>query len=363
MALEVFYAYWDPSATPLLGELLDAAPIVSSAAALPASLELYLRPQAQVVPPALVMQRREGVVARLYGPSEALAAEAESFLGQGHAVVSLPTLGPCGPKVQPPPYAGRRVLVTRAAAQAGALLGALRLRGAEPVLLAALSIEPAVDASPLEVALERLGTYRYMLFTSQNAVQNFFAALDAKAMDVRRLGDARLLAVGPATALSLRARGLLAEIAREGTASGLAAQLAGRVRPGDRALLLGPDPVDQALLAALGELGLRSDAVPLYRTVRQADKVQAAALVNTGPPDAAVFYSPSAVQGAVSALPRGFLNGVPTVAIGPTTRAACLELGLAPAAQAASPGLAAILAALRQVLPGPKGSSEGVTCT
>ena len=218
MALEVFYAYWDPAATPLLGELLDAAPIVATGGALPAALEPCLHPQAQVVAPALAMLRHEGVVARLYGPGEQLSTEAETFLGQGHVAVSLPTLGPAGPRAQPPPFRGRRVLVTRAAVQAGAALSALRLRGAEPLLLAALRIAPPVDERPLESALERVGTYRYMLFTSQNAVQNFLSALDAKAVDVRRLGDARLLAVGAATALSLRARGLLAEIAREGTA-------------------------------------------------------------------------------------------------------------------------------------------------
>lgn len=351
MAAEVFYAYWDPAATPLLMDLLDCAPVVAASSVLPPAVEMYLHPQAQRVSPQVALLQLGGVVARLYGAGEELAGEARGFRLRGHEAMSLGTLGPPGPTLPPPPFAGRRVLVTRAAAQAGALLSALRLRGAEPLLLPALRIAPALDVRSLEAALERVGAYRYMLFTSQNAVQNFFAALDAKAIDVRRVGDAQLMAVGAATALALRARGLLAEIARESTAAGLAAQLAGRVRPGDRALVLGPEPPDAALLRALSDLGLQADAVAMYRTVRGVDERDAAALMRQGPPDAVLFYSPSAVQATVAALKDGYLGGVPAVAIGPTTGAACVELGLRPAAEATSPGLAGVLAALRQVLP------------
>jgi uroporphyrinogen-III synthase len=69
-----------------------------------------------------------------------------------------------------------------------------------------------------------------------------------------------------------------------------------------------------------------------------------------------LFYSTSAVAATSAALPPGFLHGVPAVAIGPATAAACLRHGMRLAAQAASPGLPGILAALRQVLPGPEAS-------
>ncbi len=350
MPAEIFYAYWDPAATPLLTELLDAAPVVAAAGPLPAELELYRHPQAQRVSPRVAMLRQEGMVARLYGDGEELADEAAEYRARGHEATTLPTLGPPGPELGAPALYGRRVLVTRAAAQSGALLGALRLRGAEPVLLPSLRIAPALDQRPLDAALQRVGTYRYILFTSQNAVQNFFAALDAKAVDVRRLGDARLLAVGAATALALRARGLVAEIARVGTAMGLASQLQGRVRVGDRALLLGPEPPDTALVQALWDQGLQVDTVPIYRTLRGVPEDAAASLTRAGAPDAVLFYSPSAVQATVAALPERFLAKVPAVAIGPTTGAACLELGLKVAAQSETPGLAGILAALRLVL-------------
>ncbi len=352
MAAEIFYAYWDPGATPLLRELLECAQIVAATAAPPPALDLYLHPQAQRLAPTSAMLQRGGVVARLYDRGEDPGDEA-AVLARGHAAYSLPTLGPPGPELPPLPFSGRRVLVTRATAQAGAVLGALRLRGAAPELLPALRIAPALDERPLESALERVGTYRYIVCTSQNAVQSFVRALDARAIDVRRLGDARLLAVGAATALELRSRGLMAEIAREGTGLGIARQLADRVGPGDRALLLGPEPSDAGLVQALSDVGLKVDAVPVYRTLRGADERDVAALLRHGPPDAVLFYSPSAVQGTLHALPRGYLDGVPAVAIGPTTGAACLELGLRLAAQAASPGLAGVLEALRQALPAP----------
>jgi len=349
MPAEVFYAYWDPAATPQLGDLLDAAALVAASSPLPRALDVLLRPDVQTVRPEDALRRGAGVVARLYRAEEDLGQEAQTFLSQGHEVTALPTLGPAGPGLAPP-LGGRRVLVTRAVAQAGSLLAALRLRGAEPWLLPALRVAEALDPRPLAAALERIGTYRYALFTSRNAVEYFLAALDRQAVDVRRLSDARLLAVGASTALALRARGLLAEVSRTPTAAGLASQLAGQARPGERALLLGPEPPDPEIAQQLADVGLGVDAVAAYRTVRGVDRQDAEHLRQSARPDAAVFYSPSAVEATVSALAPGYFAAVPVVAIGPTTAAACRALGIGPAAEAASPGQAGVLAALRRVL-------------
>ena len=69
------------------------------------------------------------------------------------------------------PLAGRRVLVTRAAHQAGKLSDALRALGAEPVEVPVLEIGPPENLEPLDAALRKLATYDWLIFTSANAVR------------------------------------------------------------------------------------------------------------------------------------------------------------------------------------------------
>lgn len=92
--------------------------------------------------------------------------------------------------------AGRRVLVTRAPAQAPELVEALRARGAEVLVLPTLSIGAPEDPGPLERAA-RDGAYDLVVFSSQNVVERFFAVQGAT------LGRARAAAVGRKTAAAL----------------------------------------------------------------------------------------------------------------------------------------------------------------
>jgi len=350
MPAEIFFAYPDPAATPLLGDLLVSARFISSGAPLPAELDPLVPTGALKVSPSHLGELGDGVAARLYADGEDVSREAEELLRRGHQVRSLPTLGPPGPSVPCGPLFARRILVTRPSAQAGTLLSALRLRGALPSLLPAVRIAPPVDDGPAEAALQILPTFRYMVLTSQNAVDAFFEALDARGADIRQIGGAHLLAVGAATAARLQARGLQAEVGRTGTALGLAEQLAGRTAPGERALVLGPDPPDEELLRALRDIGLAADAAPLYRTVAGASPGQVAQVLAAPRPDAVLFHSPSAVRATLAALPSGHLRAVPAVAIGPRTADACRTLGLAVAAVAAEPSLSGVLLALRTAL-------------
>jgi uroporphyrinogen III methyltransferase/synthase len=92
--------------------------------------------------------------------------------------------------------AGRRVLVTRAPAQAPELAEALRARGAEVLVLPTLTVAPPEDPEPLARAA-RDGAYDLVVFSSHNVVERFFAVPGAT------LGQARGAAVGRKTAGAL----------------------------------------------------------------------------------------------------------------------------------------------------------------
>jgi uroporphyrinogen-III synthase len=69
------------------------------------------------------------------------------------------------------PLAGRRVLVTRAAQQAGKLSEGLRALGAEPVEVPVLEIQPPASYDPLDQALNHLFSYDWLILTSANTVR------------------------------------------------------------------------------------------------------------------------------------------------------------------------------------------------
>jgi uroporphyrinogen III methyltransferase/synthase len=102
------------------------------------------------------------------------------------------------------PLFGRRVVVTRTRKQASTLSERLRRLGAEVLEIPTIKIVPL----PLgETQRERLADmsrfYDWLVFTSPNAVDLFFAEFFRANDDVRKLGPVRLAVVGPATGRKL----------------------------------------------------------------------------------------------------------------------------------------------------------------
>jgi uroporphyrinogen III methyltransferase/synthase len=93
---------------------------------------------------------------------------------------------------------GKRVVVTRARAQACGLAAILRGLGAEVVELPAIRIEPRIETEEVRRAVERIGAGEYALvcLTSPNGVRLLFEALGAAGLDARALGGAKQKQVG-----------------------------------------------------------------------------------------------------------------------------------------------------------------------
>jgi len=97
------------------------------------------------------------------------------------------------------PLSGKRILVTRSREQASVLSEALEALGAEPLEFPTISVAEPEDYSPLDRALDNLGSYRWVVFTSVNGVEAFFKRLRYHRKDIRALCDAELCAIGPKT--------------------------------------------------------------------------------------------------------------------------------------------------------------------
>jgi uroporphyrinogen III methyltransferase / synthase len=235
------------------------------------------------------------------------------------------------------PLFGKRVLVTRPVRQAGSLSQQLRDEGAEAVEAPTIRIVPPEDAAPLEEAVRSLASYQCVVLTSRNGVEALFAAIRADGGDARRLGGARVVAIGPKTAEALAAEGIRAdrvpdEYRGEAAAEAVLAELGAHVR-GARVLLPRAKEARQVLPETLRAKGAEVDVVEAYRTLppleEEVERIRR--VVSEGEVDVVTFTSSSTVRNLVDVLGARApeqIGAVTVASIGPITTQTALDLGL-----------------------------------
>ena len=228
--------------------------------------------------------------------------------------------------------AGRRLLVLRASHQADEAALAIRERGAEPVLAAAIEVCDPPDPSALYTAARELERYDWVLFTSPNGVERFVRALSVVGRGTDPLASRRIGVIGPGTREAVERCGLEAElVATEYTAEGLAHTLLARTRP-ERVLIPRARVANPALPAILERAGVAVTVVVAYETraVSGDDRTRVARALEQGV-DAILLTSGSTVVALTEALgeqARDLPARVTVAAIGPVTHAAARELGV-----------------------------------
>lgn len=256
------------------------------------------------------------------------------------------------------PLFGKGLIIPRPAAQARATARAVRERGAEPLVIPVIEIAPPPDASPLERALSSLDSYDWVLFTSANGVERFFAALAQKKRDARAFGRAKLGAIGPKTAAALTQRGLLCDVmAREFVGEGLAKELLARGEPG-RVLLARALVARDALPELLRSGGFSVDVVPVYET-RPANAAAARLreVIEGGQAHGILFTSSSTVSETLAALGEDaarLLSRLTVASIGPITSETLLKAGIAPSVSAEEYTVEGLLDALERHFSSPR---------
>src|SRR5262249_43739745 len=118
---------------------------------------------------------------------------------------------------------GKRLLVPRPSGQAGRTAKAIRERGGEPTVLPLIEIVAPPEPEKLEAAVAALGTYEWVLFTSENGVERTFDVLKKTKRDARAFGGVRIGVIGPRTGAALERYGLTPDlVAEEHVGEGLA---------------------------------------------------------------------------------------------------------------------------------------------
>ncbi len=220
------------------------------------------------------------------------------------------------------PLRGRRVVVTRARADASALSQRLLALGAEVVELPTIHGErPGRRRAGLRRAATELaaGRFGWVVFTSPRAVERFLPCL----RDARSFAGSSIAAIGPGTASALQARSLVPDLVPPRF---VAESLVAAFPDGPGQVLVPRAAVARDVLPdGLAAKGWVVEVVEAYRTEVAAPEAEA--LVRAAGADAITFTSSSTVTNYLAL--AGAAAVPPFVAcIGPVTAAAARAAGI-----------------------------------
>ena len=236
------------------------------------------------------------------------------------------------------PLFGEHIIVARAGDSSGDSKLAARLRehGAEVWDIASTRLVPlpSKDSSKL---LEQLADFGWVVFTSANAVEFFWRALESRKLDSRALGAAKVAAVGPATSAALKQRGIVVDVqARRFAAEGLVDAMSehGSIQ-GERILYPCAEGARPTLEIGLAELGASVERVNIYRSEPDKSAGEEIERILEGKSATlAAFTSASSVRAFIAAAGIDKARAIRAASIGPTTTESLREAGMNVVAEA-----------------------------
>ena len=250
--------------------------------------------------------------------------------------------------------AGRRILVTRAAQQAGKLSEGLRALGAIPVEVPVLEIAPPISFEPLDRALRQIADYHWIIFTSANTVEVLKARGEAIGVVPASSWSVTTAAVGTATASAAREAGWNVSLIPETyVAESLVVSMQKEEIRGKRVLLARAQVARDVIPDALRAVGAIVDVVDAYRNVIPREAPEQLRRALSEGLHAATFTSSSSVThlaDVARAANLGFpFPGVPAISIGRVTSATLRAAGWEPAAEADPHDVPGLIAAVERL--------------
>ena len=239
------------------------------------------------------------------------------------------------------PLFGKRIIITRARAQASALVQKLSDLGADCIEIPTIEISPPKDITPLQNSIENIKQYDWLILTSVNGVKFFFDTLFGMGKDVRILGHLKFACIGPVTKERLRDYGIVSDILPETyRAESVVKAFSDMDMPDinmkDKKVLLPRAKKARTILPdELEKMGAQVDAITAYETLLNEDgKKELIDRLRKREIDAVTFTSSSTVSNFMSLIDpaeaKSLMNGVLVASIGPITSDTARELGLEP---------------------------------
>jgi uroporphyrinogen III methyltransferase/synthase len=243
------------------------------------------------------------------------------------------------------PLFGYRILVTRE--DSGDLMK-LEDMGAEIISFPTIKVVPPSDWRQLDWAIDRIGTYHWMIFTSANAVRYFFERFFERDRDIRDLKGLRICSIGRKTASAVRRYGLKIDLIPEkfnaeglvesftkteshGTFPSKSSVIGNQTLKGIRFVLPRAEVAREVLPEKILELGGEIDIVTAYRTIKpEVHGKRLRRFLKEGKISVATFTSAATFNNFISIIDEDvhdLLKGVSIAVIGPVTAKAVEKAG------------------------------------
>ena len=216
---------------------------------------------------------------------------------------------------------GKKILNTRARAQASTLTKKLESLGAEVIEFPTIKITaPTDNFNGLDAAVKNLRGYDWIIFTSANGVEKFFERLKKFKLDARAFCNSKVAAIGTSTAEKLSKFGIIADvIPKEFRAESLIDALKDEVA-GKNILIARAEVARDVLPRELEKFGAKVTVAAAYKTVSDNENIDAVKTqLDNGEIDFVTFTSSSTVENFVKAFGVESLKNIKTAAIGPIT--------------------------------------------
>ncbi len=236
-----------------------------------------------------------------------------------------------------------KVLITRPRNQADAFATSLTEAGFDPIFFPVIEIRPFQENVALDRAIEKLGCYDWIVFTSVNGVDSFFSRLEIATESQSHREDnnspslrdsvagIKVAAIGPKTAQALEARSVTPDFVPDEYIAEAILPGLGDLR-GRWVLLPRAEIARKALPEAIVLAGGVAHEIAVYQTLpAEIDRAGLAALKSGV--DAVTFTSPSTVRNFIEIVRQAGLDPLrlpenPKIfCIGPITQKAAEEVG------------------------------------
>ena len=248
----------------------------------------------------------------------------------------------------------RTVLIARPKGQASKLAQLLEQKGAQVLYQPAIAIGPPDDWTPVDRAIDELGTFDWVVFSSVNGAQYLFDRLGSRGINLSSGGKTpKLAAIGPATADAVRERGLTVSLTPpEYRAESLADALIEQLAKSDR----GENPPRILIARASRGREIVADRLRLAGMIVEQVVVYTSSDVTELDPNIAdsladeqvdwVAVTSSAIARSLISMLAENLGQTRLASISPITTQTLKELGHPPSAEAADYTMAGLVDAI-----------------
>jgi len=233
------------------------------------------------------------------------------------------------------PLSGKKIVITRPPDQADEFTDYLIKLGAEVIKFPVIDIAPPDNWNALDLAIDKLDDYGWVIFTSVNGVKSFIGRLIERGKDIKgAMFGVRICSVGLKTADAVEQYGLRVDfVPEEFRAEAIAEGFETMGALNEKVLIPRAQAGREVLPEELSKMGYRVDVVPVYKVVRpDIDVSWLKKMLSSRKIDMITFTSGSCVRNFIEFLGmeeyKLLLTGVKIACISPVTAESMRKYGI-----------------------------------